>query len=106
MTAVAPSGVRIAWERRGTGVPLLLVHGLGYARWAYEVADQERELGLFFDTVIVCSVTGSTHAGMVAGFAAQERPRRVIGIDGSAKPRETLEQVPTPPAEDVGSSTA
>jgi 1-aminocyclopropane-1-carboxylate deaminase len=43
--------------------------------------------------VIVCSVTGSTQAGMVAGFAAQERPRRVIGIDGSAKPRETLEQV-------------
>jgi 1-aminocyclopropane-1-carboxylate deaminase len=67
--------------------------GLGYVRWAQEVAEQERELGLFFDTVIVCSVTGSTHAGMVAGFAAQERPRRVIGIDGSAKPRETLEQV-------------
>ncbi len=67
--------------------------GLGYARWAHEVAEQERELGVFFDTVIVCSVTGSTHAGMVAGFAAQERPRRVIGIDGSAKPRETLEQV-------------
>src|SRR5437763_5706350 len=63
--------------------------GLGYARWAQEVAEQEQELGLFFDTVIVCSVTGSTQAGMVAGFAAQERPRRVIGIDGSAKPRET-----------------
>src|SRR6188472_3771762 len=67
--------------------------GLGYARWAQEVADQEAELGVFFDTVIVCSVTGSTQAGMVAGFAAQGRPRRVIGIDGSAKPRETLEQV-------------
>jgi 1-aminocyclopropane-1-carboxylate deaminase len=67
--------------------------GLGYARWAQEVAEQERELGLFFDPVIVCSVTGSTHAGMVAGFAAQEQPRRVIGIDGSARPRETLEQV-------------
>jgi 1-aminocyclopropane-1-carboxylate deaminase len=67
--------------------------GLGYARWAQELAEQERELGIFFDTVIVCSVTGSTQAGMVAGFAAQERPRRVIGIDGSAKPRETLEQV-------------
>jgi 1-aminocyclopropane-1-carboxylate deaminase len=67
--------------------------GLGYARWAQEVAEQEGELGVFFDTVIVCSVTGSTQAGMVAGFAAQERPRRVIGIDGSAKPRETLEQV-------------
>ena len=49
--------------------------GLGYARWAGEVAEQERELGVFFDTVIVCSVTGSTQAGMVAGFAAQERER-------------------------------
>ena len=67
--------------------------GLGYARWAQEVIEQEEELGVFFDTVIVCSVTGSTHAGMVAGFAAQERARRVIGIDASAKPRETLEQV-------------
>jgi 1-aminocyclopropane-1-carboxylate deaminase len=67
--------------------------GLGYARWAQEVAEQEAEHDVFFDTVIVCSVTGSTQAGMVAGFAAQERPRRVIGIDGSAKPRETKEQV-------------
>jgi 1-aminocyclopropane-1-carboxylate deaminase len=57
------------------------------------VAEQETELGVLFDTVVVCSVTGSTQAGMVAGFAAQERPRRVIGIDGSAKPRETREQV-------------
>jgi pimeloyl-ACP methyl ester carboxylesterase len=32
--------VRIAWERRGTGFPLVLVHGLGYARWGWEpVAD-------------------------------------------------------------------
>jgi 1-aminocyclopropane-1-carboxylate deaminase len=67
--------------------------GLDYARWAQEVAEQEAELGVFFDTVIVCSVTGSTHAGMAAGFAAQDRPRRVIDIDASAKPRETLEQV-------------
>jgi 1-aminocyclopropane-1-carboxylate deaminase len=58
-----------------------------------EVERQERELGVFFDTVIVCSVTGSTQAGMVAGFAAQEQPRRVIGIDGSAKPTETRDQV-------------
>jgi 1-aminocyclopropane-1-carboxylate deaminase len=67
--------------------------GLGYARWAQEVAEQEAELGVFFDTVIVCSVTGSTQAGMVAGFATQERARRVIGIDGSAKPHATREQV-------------
>jgi 1-aminocyclopropane-1-carboxylate deaminase len=67
--------------------------GLGFARWADEVASQERELDVFFDTVIVCSVTGSTQAGMIAGFAQQARPRRVIGIDASAKPKETLEQV-------------
>ena len=67
--------------------------GLGFASWAFEVEAQERELGVFFDTVIVCTVTGSTHAGMIAGFAGQERPRRVIGIDGSATPAETREQV-------------
>ena len=67
--------------------------GMGFANWAREVEQQERELGVFFDTIVVCSVTGSTQAGMVAGFAGQERERRVIGIDGSAKPAETREQV-------------
>jgi 1-aminocyclopropane-1-carboxylate deaminase len=67
--------------------------GLGFANWAGEVAQQERELGVFFDTIVVCSVTGSTQAGMIAGFAGQDRPRRVLGIDGSAKPAETLDQV-------------
>jgi 1-aminocyclopropane-1-carboxylate deaminase len=71
--------------------------GLGFAGWAYEVAEQERELGVFFDTVVVCSVTGSTQAGMVAGFAALEeaggRPRRVLGVDASAKPAATRTQV-------------
>ncbi|MFI1508501.1 1-aminocyclopropane-1-carboxylate deaminase [Streptomyces sp. NPDC020597] len=71
--------------------------GLGFANWAHEVAEQERELGVFFDTVIVCSVTGSTQAGMVAGFAALEeeggRPRRVLGIDASAEPARTREQI-------------
>jgi pimeloyl-ACP methyl ester carboxylesterase len=28
--------IRIAWERHGEGEPLLLVHGLGYARWGWE----------------------------------------------------------------------
>jgi len=67
--------------------------GLGFANWAYEVQQQEQELGVFFDTIIVCSVTGSTHAGMIAGFAGQDRPRRVIGIDASAKIGPTREQV-------------
>src|SRR3954468_21342803 len=67
--------------------------GLGFAGWADEVAAQEAELGVFFDTIVVCSVTGSTQAGMIAGFAGQERERRVIGIDGSARPEETHAQV-------------
>ena len=67
--------------------------GLGFARWAKEVAEQELELGVFFDTIVVCSVTGSTQAGMVAGFALEGKGRRVVGIDGSAKPAETHAQV-------------
>ncbi|MFC3502042.1 hypothetical protein ACFOOK_13875 [Micromonospora krabiensis] len=54
---------------------------------------QEQELVFFFDTVIVCSVTGSTQAGMIAGFAGQDRPRRVLGIDASATVEETRNQV-------------
>ena len=42
-------------------------------------------------------MTGSTQAGMVAGFRALEeaggRPRRVLGIDASAKPVATREQI-------------
>jgi 1-aminocyclopropane-1-carboxylate deaminase len=68
--------------------------GLGFANWAFEVAEQERHLGVFFDTIVVCSVTGSTQAGMVAGFATLGgRPRRILGIDASAKPKETRDQV-------------
>jgi 1-aminocyclopropane-1-carboxylate deaminase len=67
--------------------------GLGFANWAYEVQRQEHELGVFFDTIVVCSVTGSTQAGMIAGFAGQDRPRRVLGIDASAKLAETRAQV-------------
>jgi 1-aminocyclopropane-1-carboxylate deaminase len=67
--------------------------GLGFARWADEVAEQERELGVFFDTIIVCSVTGSTQAGMIAGFAAQAESRSVLGIDGSATVQQTWDQI-------------
>jgi 1-aminocyclopropane-1-carboxylate deaminase len=48
---------------------------------------------VFFDTIVVCSVTGSTQAGMIAGFAGQERPRRVLGIDGSATVEQTRDQI-------------
>ncbi len=67
--------------------------GLGFAHWAGEVAAQEAELGVFFDTVLVCTVTGSTQAGMIAGFALEGRGRRVIGIDASATMDKTRDQV-------------
>jgi 1-aminocyclopropane-1-carboxylate deaminase len=67
--------------------------GLGFARWADEVAAQERELGIFFDAIVVCSVTGSTQAGMIAGFAAQDEPRRIVGIDASATVQQTWDQI-------------
>jgi len=68
--------------------------GLGFANWVREVASQEAELGLFFDTVIVCTVTGSTHAGMIAGAALEDRDdRRVIGVDASKTLDKTVSQV-------------
>ena len=65
-----------------------------FRSWAVEVAEQERQLDVFFDTIVVCSVTGSTQAGMIAGFAALGgQQRRIVGIDGSAKPKETWDQI-------------
>lgn len=104
-------GIRSSWEDAiaeveaagGTPYPIPAgasehpLGGLGFANWAYEVAGQEAELGVFFDTIVVCTVTGSTHAGMIAGFAALEaaggRPRTIIGIDASATLEKTREQV-------------
>lgn|GEM_PF-1352746 len=65
-----------------------------FANRAVELAAQEADLGTFFDTVIVCRVTCSSHAGMIAGFALEDRnDRRVIGIDASATPDKTFDQV-------------
>ncbi|OIJ25591.1 1-aminocyclopropane-1-carboxylate deaminase [Nocardioides luteus] len=100
-------GIRDSWEqamkdvRDAGGTPYGIpagasehpLGGLGFANWAREVEEQEAELGVFFDTIVVCTVTGSTHAGMIAGFAGQDRPRRIIGIDASATLEKTRAQV-------------
>ncbi len=100
-------GIKSSWEqalddvRAAGGTPYAIpagasdhrLGGLGFASWAEEVRQQEEQLGIFFDTIIVCSVTGSTQAGMIAGFAGQDRPRRVLGIDASAKLEETRAQI-------------
>jgi 1-aminocyclopropane-1-carboxylate deaminase len=100
-------GFKTSWEqalddvRAAGGTPYAIpagasdhpLGGLGFANWAFEVQHQEEQLGIFFDTIVVCSVTGSTQAGMIAGFAGQHRPRKVIGIDASARLEETRAQV-------------
>jgi 1-aminocyclopropane-1-carboxylate deaminase len=105
-------GIRSSWEEaireveeaggRPYGIPAGAsehpLGGLGFASWAFEVAQQEKQLGVYFDTIIVCTVTGSTHAGMVAGFAALQesgdgRERRVLGVDASATLEQTRSQV-------------
>ena len=63
------------------------------ARSWYQRAAQEKEQGFAFDYIIVCTVTGSTHAGMSVGFAADGRERKVIGIDASFTPKQTKAQV-------------
>ena len=67
--------------------------GLGYVGFAEEVRAQEEALGYKFDYIVVCTVTGSTHAGMLVGFAKAGRARNVIGIDASATPEQTRDQV-------------
>jgi 1-aminocyclopropane-1-carboxylate deaminase len=112
-------GIRSSWEaaleevRQAGGTPYPIpagasehpLGGLGFANWAYEVEEQEAQLGVFFDTIIVCTVTGSTHAGMIAGFAGQDRPRRVLGVDASAtidKTRAQVERIARNTAELIG----
>jgi 1-aminocyclopropane-1-carboxylate deaminase len=67
--------------------------GLGYVGFAEEVRIQEAQMGVKFDYIVVCTVTGSTHAGMVVGFSADGRARNVIGIDASCTPAQTRAQV-------------
>ncbi|MGY2809901.1 1-aminocyclopropane-1-carboxylate deaminase [Bradyrhizobium sp. USDA 4506] len=100
-------GIRKSWEqaieevKASGGKPYAIpagasVHkfgGLGYVGFAEEVRAQERQLGVKFDYIVVCTVTGSTHAGMLVGFAADGRARNVIGIDGSFTPDQTKAQV-------------
>jgi 1-aminocyclopropane-1-carboxylate deaminase len=100
-------GIRESWEhaledvRASGGKPYAIpagasVHkygGLGFVGFAEEVRTQERELGFKFDYIIVCTVTGSTHAGMLVGFAKDGRSRHVIGIDASGTVEQTSAQV-------------
>jgi 1-aminocyclopropane-1-carboxylate deaminase len=90
-SVVADGGTPYAIPAGASDHPL---GGMGFANWAVEVGAQEAERDIFFDHIIVCTVTGSTHAGMIAGFALEDRDdRRVVGIDASGTLDQTIEQV-------------
>jgi len=100
-------GIRESWERaledvtdRGgkpyaipAGASTHRLGGLGFVGFAEELRAQEKELGFSFDYIVVCTVTGSTHAGMVVGFAQDGRAQNIIGIDASCTPEQTHAQV-------------
>ncbi|KAF7720206.1 1-aminocyclopropane-1-carboxylate deaminase [Penicillium ucsense] len=87
--------------------------GLGYARAAFEIANQENEISLGgsgrFDYIFVCCGSGSTVAGLIAGFKLLEKmqlsagqrpttnttfpPRKIVGILNSpTNPQEWHEE--------------
>lgn len=83
-----------------SGASAHLYGGLGFARWAFEVVEQETALGVFFDTIVVAVASGGTVGGMIAGFkladrlhGSSEKPRtrNIIGIDTYNKPAGVLE---------------
>jgi len=79
--------------------------GLGYAAFADELRQQEKELDLRFDHIVTASGSASTQAGMVVGFKADGRAAQVIGIDITARPAETramVEKIAQRTAELVG----
>jgi 1-aminocyclopropane-1-carboxylate deaminase len=85
-------GIRQSWEaaiadvKAQGGKPYAIpagasVHkfgGLGYVGFAEEVRAQEKALGFAFDYIVVCTVTGSTHAGMLVGFATPAQTKAQV----------------------------
>ena len=94
-------GVKSSWEQAlddvraagGTPYPIPAgasdhwLGGLGFANWAQEVQQQESGLGIFFDTIVVCSVTGFDSGGddrgvRRAGSPAPGDRHRCVGEAG------------------------
>lgn len=66
-----------------SGASLHPLGGLGYARCAFEIAQQE--VDIIFDEMYVACGSGSTLAGLIAGFKLLEKtssqgPRRIVGV--------------------------
>lgn len=76
---------------------------LGFVRWAFELEEQEKSMGVFFKTVIVSSHSGATAAGMISGFKLSSvlrqrkgedvRQRKVVSIDADNRDPKVLRDI-------------
>ncbi|KAF9698000.1 hypothetical protein EKO04_004331 [Ascochyta lentis] len=76
-----------------SGASMHRLGGLGFARWAFELEEQEKELDVTFDAIVVSTASGSTLGGMVAGFklihqgdkgGVNALARRLIGMQATS----------------------
>ncbi|KAI5896148.1 tryptophan synthase beta subunit-like PLP-dependent enzyme [Schizophyllum commune H4-8] len=115
--------VALAWLRENDCEPYFIpagasthpLGGLGFARWAFELVEQEAARGVHFDTIFVATASGSTAGGMLAGLRlvaklqkerspGAEIPRRRL-VSVLAKPDEEgeLQRLMSDIARDTGS---
>lgn len=82
--------------------------GLGYARWAFEVIEQEAQLSVTFDTIVMAIGSGSTVGGIIAGFKLAQKkglntsPRRFVGFSIMGKSNDEVRQMVLDIAQNTG----
>ncbi|KAI5827091.1 tryptophan synthase beta subunit-like PLP-dependent enzyme [Schizophyllum commune Tattone D] len=115
--------VALAWLRDNDCEPYFIpagasthpLGGLGFARWAFELAEQEAALGVHFDTIFVATASGSTAGGMLAGLRLvaklrKERSprveaprRRLVSVFAEPDEKSELQRLVSDIARDTGS---
>ncbi|GKU06605.1 1-aminocyclopropane-1-carboxylate deaminase [Fusarium langsethiae] len=71
--------------------------GLGYARWAFELLEQEKRIGVTFDTIALVAGSCSTLGGLLAGLKLAQKEnipssrKRLIGFSVLHKSRKDVE---------------
>ncbi|KAM0300294.1 hypothetical protein HYE67_010515 [Fusarium culmorum] len=71
--------------------------GLGYARWAFELLEQEKKIGVTFDTIALVAGSCSTLGGLLAGLKLAQKEqipgskKRLIGFSVLHKSKKDVE---------------
>jgi len=67
-----------------SGASLHKLGGLGFARFAFEVQEQENEMEMIFDAIVVSTASGSTLGGMATGYKLLQEEKRLIGVQATS----------------------